>query len=181
MSKPVKGMIIDAYKERFAGIEGAVIVDLRGLNAIENNELRNELRTRNVRVTVVKNSLARKAIAGTPLEPVGASLVGPAAFAYGGDSVVDVARQIIEWSKKLKPLEAKAAVLDGELFSGEEGVRRLSQFPTREEAQAKIVSILLAPARNVVGAATGPGRKVMGIVKEIQDRLEKGETIAKAG
>ena len=73
MSKPVKGMIIDAYKERFAGIEGAVIVDLRGLNAIENNELRNELRTRNVRVTVVKNSLARKAIAGTPLEPVGAS------------------------------------------------------------------------------------------------------------
>src|SRR5690606_3600611 len=109
------------------------------------------------------------------------SLVGPAAFAYGGSSVVDVARQLIEWSKKVKPLELKAAVLDGQLFAGEEGVRRLSQFPTREEAQAKVVALLLAPAGNVVGAATGPARKLMGIVKEIQDRLEKGETIAKAG
>lgn len=181
MSKPVKGMIIEQYRQRFEGVEGAVIVDLRGLDATENNQFRNELRAKNVRVTVVKNSLARKAIAGTPLEAVSSSLVGPAAFAYGGSSVVDVARQLIEWSKKVKPLELKAAVLDGQLFAGEEGVRRLSQFPTREEAQAKVVALLLAPAGNVVGAATGPARKLMGIVKEIQDRLEKGETIAKAG
>ena len=58
-------------------------------------------------------------------------------------------------------------------------MKRLSEFPTREEAQAKVVQLILSPASKVVGAAKSPGAKLLGIVKEIQERLEKGETIAK--
>lgn len=179
MSKPIKEMIIKQYRQRFAGVEGAVVIDLRGYDAKENNRLRNHLRTKGVKVTVVKNSLARKAISGTPLEVAGKALVGPAAFAYGADSVVAVAREIMDWSRKVKQLELKAAVLDGTLFEGAEGVKRLSQFPTREEAQARVVQLVLSPAQKVVGAAKGPGGKLMGIVKTIQEKLEKGEAIAK--
>jgi hypothetical protein len=57
----------------------------------------------------------------------------------------------------------------------------LSTFPTRDEAQAKVVQLMLSPAGNLVSAATSAGSNVMGIIKEIQERLEKGEEIAKIG
>lgn len=180
MSKPVKELIIGEYKERFEDIDGALVVDIRGMTANDNNTIRRGLQAKQIRVTVLKNSLAKKAFVGTALEPLGPALEGPSALAYGAESVVDVARQIVEWSKKVKTLALKGAVLDGQYFAGAEGVKRLSQFPTREEAQAKVVTLILSPARKVMGAAVGPGSKILGIVKEIQTRLEKGEAIAKA-
>ena len=58
-------------------------------------------------------------------------------------------------------------------------MKRLSDFPTREEAQAKVVSVVLAPAQNLVGAATAPAKNIAGILKTIEEKLEKGEAIAK--
>lgn len=73
----------------------------------------------------------------------------------------------------------KGAVLDGEYFDGEDGVKLLGTFPTKAEAQAKVVTLVLSPARNLMGAVKGPGGRVLGIVKSIEEKLEKGEAIAK--
>ena len=78
-------------------------------------------------------------------------------------------------------LSLKGAILDGNLFEGEAGVKRLSDFPTKEEAQAKVVQLVLAPGANVLGAAKGAGGRVLGVIKTIQEKLENGETIAKIG
>jgi large subunit ribosomal protein L10 len=186
MSKPIKNLIVADYRKRFADIEGAVVIDVRGIDANTTNDLRLSLREKSIRVTVVKNSLARSAIGGTPLASLAPVLEGPSALAYGASelagaaSVVDVAREIVEWARKIKDMQLKGAVLDGVLYSGPEGVKRLSQFPTRAEAQAKVVQLVLSPGRNITGAAKGPGGRILGIIKEIQDRLEKGQTIAKA-
>ncbi len=180
MSKPIKALIIDDYKERFDKVQGALVIDIRGMTSNDNNTLRRGLHQKQIRMTVVKNSLAKKAFAGTPLEPLGPALEGSSALAYGAESVVDVARQIVDWAKKVKTLGLKGAVLDGQYFAGAAGVKRLSEFPTKQEAQAKVVTLIISPARKLVGAAVAPGSKIMGIVKEIQTRLEKGEAIAKA-
>jgi large subunit ribosomal protein L10 len=68
---------------------------------------------KNIRVTVMRNTLAKKAFNGTSLEALEPSLVGPTALAYGGESVVDVARALVDWAKKVKNLDLKGAVLDG--------------------------------------------------------------------
>lgn len=180
MSKPIKEMIIGDYQSRFDNIDGALVIEIRGIEANENNAMRLGLLEKNVRVTVVKNTLAKKAFAGTKLEAMAPALEGPSALAYGGESVVDVARALVDWAKKVKKLTLKGAVLDGVYFDGEAGVKRLSEFPTKEEAQAKVVQLVLSPASNLLRAATSPGSNILGIVKEIQERLEKGETIAKA-
>ena len=73
----------------------------------------------------------------------------------------------------------KAAVLDGELFNGADGVKRLSNYPTKEEAQATVVQLVLSPAGNLVKAVTSPGSNLLGIIKEIRTRLEEGNTIEK--
>ena len=180
MSKPVKEMIMRDYQERFGELEGAVVVDIRGIEANENNELRLELLKKDVRVTVVKNALARRAFDNTALDALSPAFEGPSAVAHGADSVVEVARELVKWAKKIELLELKGAVLDGEYYEGEAGVKRLSDFPTREEAQAKVVQLVLSPAGNIVSAAKSGGGNILGIVKEIQERLEKGETISKA-
>ncbi|TVQ51577.1 MAG: 50S ribosomal protein L10 [Phycisphaerales bacterium] len=180
MSKPIKEMIISDYKDRFVDIDGALVVDIRGIEANDNNAMRLSLHEQNIRITVIRNSLAKKAFAGTHLEAVSPALEGPAALAYGAESVVNVARELVKWAKKIDKLDLKGAVLDGTYFEGEAGVKRLSDFPTREEAQAKVVQLVLAPAGNVVGGAKGPGGKILGIIKQIQEKLENGETIAKA-
>ena len=146
MSKPVKKLIIDDYKDRFEGVEGALVLDIRGITSNDNNTLRRGLQQKQIRVTVVKNSLATKALSGTLLEHLSPALNGPSALAYGEASVVDVAREVMNWTKKIKTLTLKGVVLDGQYFAGAEGVKRLSQFPTKIEAQAKVVTLVLSPA-----------------------------------
>ncbi|MDG2021933.1 MAG: 50S ribosomal protein L10 [Phycisphaerales bacterium] len=181
MSKPVKEMIIDEYRRRFENVDGGVILQIRGMDALENNEFRNELRKKSIHITVLKNTLAKKAFVGTDLEVLFPALKGPAAIAFGSDSPVDVAREIVEWGKKVKELELCAASIDGVYFDGEAGVKALAKFPTRDEAKATVVTILLTPHRNVVGCAKSPGSKLMGVVKSLEEKLESGETIAKVG
>lgn len=183
MSKPVKNLITESYKQRFEGLTGAVVVDIRGMEANDNNALRTELAEKQIRVTVVKNSLAQRAVAGTDLEPLQPILDGPSAMVYptdGETSVVNIARLLIDQAKKHSKLEFRGAVLDGIVFGPDE-IKRLSEFPTREEAQAKAIQIILTPGQNLVGAIVSPGRKLASIIKTIQEKLENGEEIKKAG
>ena len=179
MSKPVKNLIVTSYEREFADLDGAVVIDVRGVNANANNTMRQELRKKQIHVTVVRNSLAKKALADSKLAALFAALEGPSALVYGAESVVDVARSIVEWAKKVEKLDLKGAVLDGVYFEGPAGVKRLSSFPTREEALAKAVQIILSPGGTLLGAVKGPGGKLLAIVKEIQTRLEDGKTISK--
>ena len=59
------------------------------------------------------------------------------------------------------------------------GIKRLSEFPTKDEAQGTVVQLVLSPAGNLVKAATSPGSNLLGIIKEIRTRLEEGNTIEK--
>ena len=179
MSKHIKKMIVDEYKRRFDDIQDALVVDIRGIDANENNDLRVDLLGKNIHITVLKNSLAKTAFEGTNLEALSTTLSGPTALVFGGDSVVDVARNLVDWAKKVKNLDLKAAILDGELFDGADGVKRLSDFPTKDEAQGIVVQLVLSPAGNVVTAATSPGSNLLGIIKEIRTRVEEGNTITK--
>ena len=182
MSKPIKNMIVEEYKKRFAKVEGAVLIEVRGMPATENAKLRARMRSGGARITVVKNTLARRAFKGTPLEVLDPGLKGPRAVVYGGHSVVSIARELVESAKENDKLGLMGACIDGTWFDGAEGVTRLSKFPTRAEAQAQVVALVLAPARKALAAAIAPGARVLGIVKEVSSRLEKGETIArKAG
>lgn len=183
MSKPVKNLITDAYKSRFEGLNGAVVIDIRGIESNDNNTLRAGLAEKQIKVSVVKNSLARRAFKGTDLEQIGEILDGPSAMVYPvseDTSVVSVARELIDWAKKIKAVEFKGALMEGIVFGADE-IDALSKYPTREEAQAQVVQLFLSPAQNLVGSLLSPGRNIAGLVDAIKDKLEKGEEINKAG
>lgn len=183
MSKPVKNLISETYRRRFDGLSGAVLIDIRGIAANDNNRLRAGLAEKQIKVTVVKNSLARNVFADTALSGLNDLLQGSAAMVYPVDedtSVVSVARELITWAKEVPNLSFKGALMEGIVF-GPEQIDELSKYPTREEAQAQAIQIILSPGQNLVGSILGPGRKVASIVKAIQEKLENGEEIKKAG
>jgi large subunit ribosomal protein L10 len=168
MSKPIKDMIASEYARRFEGVSGAVVVEIRGLDAKATTDMRGSLRAKGIKVTVVKNALARRSFKAGPLASLEKALKGPSALLTGPESAVLVAREIVKAAEKEKKIVLKGAIFDGEYYDGDAGVKKLGSFPTKEEAQAKVVTLVLSPARNI-----------MGVVKTIQEKLEKGETISK--
>jgi len=181
MSKKIKEMMIRDYGSRLQGMDDALMISIRGVKAIPTTALRRGLAGKNIKITVVRNSLAKKTLAGTKLEPLSKLLTGPSALAYGGNSVVEVAREIVKLIVGMPEVELKGAVLDGQLFEGKKGVTELSKFPTKDEAIANLVTLIVSPGRNILAQIKGPGAAVAGIIKAIETKLEKGEAIARAG
>ncbi len=182
MSKPVKNLIVNSYKNRFAGLTGGVLVDIRGIKSNDTNSLRADLAQKQIKITIVKNSLAKKAFEDAELAPLNDLIDGPSAMVYPVSedaSVVSIARELITAAKKLKELEFKGALMEGIVFGPDE-IDALSKYPTKEEAHAQVVQILLSPAQNLVGAVTGPGKMIASILKTVQEKLENGEEIKKA-
>jgi len=169
MSKPVKSLIIESYRRRFAEVEGAVLVSIRGLESGSNTKLRADLNGKNMQMAVVKNSLAKQAFNGTPMEMIGQLLDGPCAMVFGGESVVNVARVLIDAVKTQPEVEFRGALMEGILFGPNE-IEALSKYPTRDEAIANTITLVLSPARNLAGAIASPGAKLAGIIKAIEEK-----------
>lgn len=179
MSKPVKEIIMRDYRDRLGEIEDVTVITLRGIDANTNNQIRTGLSKKDINVTVVRNKLFLSAFEGTNLSNLEPVLNGSNAVAYGAESVVEVAREIVALAKEHEQIELKGAVLDGILFEGKAGVEALSKFPTRDEAIAQDVALILGPGRKLVGALKGPGGRLAGVIKAIEEKLEKGEEIAR--
>ncbi len=187
MSKTMKQAIMRDYKSQIAGGDAAefpdaMLISIRELKGRDATAVRNSLAKKKIKITVIRNSLARKTFEGSGLAALSDLLTGPSALAYGGESVIDVAREIVGLMAKFPKIELKGAVLDGQLFSGKAGCEELSKFPTKDEAIGQVVTLIVSPAKKLVGALKGPGSTVAGIIKTIEDKLEKGEAIPrKAG
>ena len=169
--------MIESYKQRFKDLDSAVMIDIRGIDANDNNTLRGNLAQNQMRATVVKNTLVRKAWADTPFQSLCELLDGPCAVVTGGESTVDIARLLSDQAKEMK-FEFRGAIMEGEIF-GPGDMARLSKFPTRQEAKGQLIQICLSPAGQVIGAATAAGGYIASILAAIEEKLERAEEIKK--
>lgn len=179
MSKAVKNLIMRDYTSRLEGVNDAALISMRQVKAIDATKLRGVLRKKQVKITIVRNALAKKALEKSGLTGLFPLMTGNSALVYGGQSVVEVARELTKVLGEYPAIEVKGAILDGTLFAGEKGLKELSKYPTREEALGQTVGLLLGPAKKLVAQVKGPGSNLAGIIKAIEVKLEKGEAIAK--
>ncbi len=168
MSKPVKDLLRKELVRRLEGVTSLAVVGFNGLDAIATNHVRGRLRDKDIRMRVVKNSIARQAFQDIGLDQAGAMLDGPCAIVYGADSVVEVVRELLDIHKENPALTVKAALLEGEVFS-QDRIEELSKFPTRDEALALVVGCVLSPARKLAGCLLAPGAKLAAILKTIEE------------
>ena len=173
MSKFVKELLQKEFENIFGEVREFVVINTDGVGGNDNNEMRGELSNKGIKLRVVRNSLMRKTLAGLDM-PVAKDLfaAGPCTVAFGGDSVVDVAKEVVSWKKKIKAIDLKGAYLDGTVVIGD-GVVDLSKMPNRAELQSQIVQIALTPGANVAGAITSPAANIAGCLKTIIDKAEE--------
>jgi large subunit ribosomal protein L10 len=178
MSKAVKSLIEKEMSAKFKDVESLAVINPRGINAIKNNQIRRRLREKGLRMTVVKNSLVRRATAQTKLKGFDKLLDGPSALIYGKASISAVARLLLDEKKTDEKIELRGIFFDGEVYEGAEGVKKVSKFPTREEAIGTIVAAMLSPGRKLAGALKGPGGKLGAILKTIEEKAKEKEGAA---
>ena len=173
MSKKVKGLMENELKSRFEGVSECVVVSVRGLSGAENNLFRGELAENDIRIRVVKNSLAARAFADLGMAEIKDVLDGPCAIAYGGDSIVDVAKVLVAQSKNLEHLEVKGGFLDGQALDAA-AANELAKLPSRAELQGSIVMLAQSPGSRIAGAVGGPAGAIAGCIKALIEKLEEG-------
>jgi large subunit ribosomal protein L10 len=180
MSKKVKSLIERDLSSRFKDLDGCAVINPRGINAIKNNQIRRRLREKGVRMTVVKNTLARRATDKTKLKGFDKLLDGPSAVIYGKASISAIARMLLDEKKLDETLELRGAFFDGEIFVGEKGVEQVSKLPTREEAIGLVVAALLSPGRKLAGVFKGQASIVASIIKTVEEKAKEKEGAAPA-
>jgi large subunit ribosomal protein L10 len=173
MSKYVKGLLQKELKEKFTDLDDFLVLETRGVSGNENNEMRGSLKEKGINLTVVKNVLMRRT-----LDVLGMSaamnlfLAGPCTVAYGGDSVVDIAKECVDWSKKIDAIKLKGAFVDGSIMDSD-GATELAKLPSRAELQGAVVMLANSPGANLSGAIMGPGGVIAGCIKSLVEKLEE--------
>jgi large subunit ribosomal protein L10 len=158
MSKYVKNLISDELRKQLQGVNDALLVDMIGLTANKNTKLRAEMRSKNIHVLVIKNSMAARATAGTPLAPMFEGVSGTAAICWGAEDIVSLAKEITNFIKdeKYAPFAARGGVMDGEQLSAKQ-VEQVSKWPSRTEQLSILSGQILSPGANLVSQLNSVG------------------------
>ncbi|HVS70380.1 MAG TPA: 50S ribosomal protein L10 [Phycisphaerae bacterium] len=179
MSKRVKALITAELKSKFQGADSVVVVDYIGIDSKTTSGIRSDFRKKQVKMTVVRNALAAKALEGAGLKGVGGLLKGTNAVVYGGESVVDVVKEIVEQAKKVDKLKIKGSIVEGQLLDTK-ATEALAKLPNKKELQGIIVGQILGPGRKIAGQLKGPASKIAGQIKSVEDKAKDKEGAAPA-
>ena len=156
---------------KVANAQSIVLAEYRGLEVSDMTALRARARGAGVYLRVLKNTLARRAVAGTPFEGLAQHMSGPLAYGISSDPVA-AAKVLNEFAKANEKFVIRAGAMAGEVMTPKQ-VATLATMPSREELLAKLLGTMQAPIAKLVQTLNEvPGRFVR-TVAAIRDQKEK--------
>jgi ribosomal protein L10 len=169
MSKAIKQLQMDELKKTFGDVRDMVFLNVVGLGAIADNQLRLGLRKKGIRLQQVKNSLAQRVFTDLGLK-VTKGWEGSTTVAWGGTSIATLSKELEAALKKHdKQIKVKTAVADGQEVAFDIALK----MPTREGAIGQVIALALAAGSRLVGAILGPGGQIASQVKTLSEKKEE--------
>jgi len=144
-----KQAVINEIKEKLDKASSVVVIDYIGITVDQADAMRNKLREAGVDYKVYKNTLMKRAIAGTDNEKLAEVLDGPSAFAFGIDDATAPARVLDGVIKDFKKMEFKAGIVEG-VFYDAAGIRSIASIPSRDVLIAKFLGSVQSPLGKLV-------------------------------
>ena len=172
MEKSEKEVMIKELNEKFARAKTAIVAEFSKLNVETVTRLRKKFRDSGVDYKVLKNTLAKRAAKGTPVEVVSDDFTGPVAIALGYGDVVVPAKILSEFIKDLETIKVRSAVVDGRKTDAA-GVAALAKLPGLPELRAKILGLINQPAGKLARTVAEPGSRLARLIKARAEALEK--------
>jgi large subunit ribosomal protein L10 len=158
LSRAKKEELVGGYEQTLAGARHAFVLGFKGITVNQATDLRGRIRAKGGSYLVVKNTLARRAVQGQPLEQVREHFSGPTAIAFGADPV-GLAKVLTEFAKESPVIEFKAGLVEGQPVAANQ-VAEIAKMASREQLIAKLLFLLQSPITRFVRvlAASGPQR-----------------------
>ena len=166
-----KKTLVTEVNEVAQTAQSVVAAEYRGLSVAKLTELRARARASRVYMRVVKNTLARRAVAGTPFECVGEKLKGPLILAFSQDDPGAAARLIKGFAKDHDKLVPTLVSLGGTVLPGKD-LDRVASLPTRVEALAQLLGVLKAPISKFVRTLAEPHAKLVRTIAAVKDQKQ---------
>jgi large subunit ribosomal protein L10 len=174
MPTEAKVQAVDEFGKVVGGASSVVLTDFTGLDVAAVSDLRRRCRAAGVHYRVMKNTLAKRVIVSTPMEPLAKYLAGSNAWAVHQTDQVAAAKVLSEFAKSNDKLKIRAGYIDGRIVSVKE-IEALAKLPSRDVLLGQVVGAMAAPMSSFAGAMSALLRNFAGAVDAYaKKRAESG-------
>ena len=172
-----KEATIEELRQRIAGSKNMFFTNYAGLTVEEITKLRTELRKDNNTYAVVKNTLFSRAVDDAVAKTLETFLAGPTGVVFAGEDPVAPAKALKTFSDSVKPIQVKAAWIDGKLADVAQ-VNALAALPPKNELLAKMLGSLKSPLYGLVTVLSGNQSGLVRALNAIREQKSAAETAA---
>lgn len=149
LNRNEKAAVVEDVAAQVARSQTLALAEYRGLTVAQLDKLRRTAREQGVYLHVVKNTLARRAIAGTPFEVASEAMVGPLIYGFSEDAVA-AAKVLADFAKGNDKLVIKGGAFAGKSLNAD-GIKALAAIPSREVLIAQVAGLLKSPIQRMAG------------------------------
>lgn len=174
MNRTEKAEIVEGIKSRFSDAPLVVLTDFKGSTVQQMDVLRRTFESKGVGYLVVKNTLARRALEGTPQEGLSKFLKGNTGVIFSGEDPSDAAKLLREQIKSNDNIKVKAGFFEGDVLD-DRGVDAVADLPSREELLVSLLRTIQEGPRQILGVLQAPARDLLYLLQNYAKKLEEQE------
>ena len=143
LNRSEKQAVIDEVTGLAAKAQTLVMAEYRGITVADMTRLRSQARDKGVNLSVLKNTLARRAVAGSAFDVLSDQMTGPLIYGFSTDAVA-AAKVVADFAKTNDKLVLRAGAMGGKVLDVN-GVKQLASIPSKEVLLAQLLGLMQSP------------------------------------